>query len=174
MKSAMRCVLLAGIVICFCSSCALLPQGALSKGELRLVNIHVPDVIQEDLPYDVIVTFDSEEKPQIKKVCFRWLSEMINSRSPSLYCYAMDVESNQQAGSSCARWLAQGEFAQTSPSVCVDGQEVRFDSSDRFFVRTHFVNVKLYYNKLECYVQYLQDGVLKETNKVNTRIKVEN
>ena len=173
MKNAWKAVLLIGFVTCFATSCSLLPQGVISKGELRLVNIHLPDVIQEDLPYDVIVTFDSEEKPQIKKVCFRWLSEMINSVSPSLYCYAMDVETNQQAGSSCSRWLAQGEFAQASPSFCVEGSEVRFESSERFFVKVHFVNVKLFYNKLECYVQYVQDGAVKETNKVTTRIKVE-
>lgn len=162
------------LILSLCTSCSILPKGERSPGDLRLVALHVPDVIQEDLPYDAMVTFQSDEKPEIKRICFKWVAELISGVSPSLYCYAYEVETNQPTGSACTRWLAEGQFAQSSPSFCVEAKDIRFDSSERFLVKLRFANVKLFYNKLECYAEYYKNGELKETNRVSTKIKVEN
>ena len=45
----------------------------LEEGEARLTAIEMPDYVREGLDYDVILRFNSEETPQISRVCFQWL-----------------------------------------------------------------------------------------------------
>ncbi len=70
------------------ASCAsgpqIFPLKTLPPGGTRLTDIQMPEYVLEDLPYDVILSIDSEETPQIRRVCFRWLTNEISSYSPSL------------------------------------------------------------------------------------------
>jgi len=162
------------VSLLFLSSCTLISKAQMSSADLRLASLRIPDVVKEDLPYDVVVTFNADEPVTIKRACFRWIAEKSSVVSPSLYCYASEVQSNDPIGSVCSRWLAEGPFSQASPEFCVDVERVKTDDVPPWFVvKIKSENVKLFYNKVECYVQYLQDGVTKTSNRVAAPILVE-
>jgi hypothetical protein len=141
---------------------------------MRLIRVDMPEVIGENLPYDVVVTFEAEGKPEIKRACFRWMAETTRVKAPSLYCYATEVQDNAPIGSNCARWLAEGRYSGSSPVFCANVVSVNYDETPgRFIVKIQSGNVELFYNKLECYAEYLLDGELRETNRVGVRVKVE-
>ncbi|GLI32862.1 hypothetical protein DAMNIGENAA_02950 [Desulforhabdus amnigena] len=135
--------------------------------------MEMPEVIEEDLPYDVVVTFEAQGEPEIKNACFQWLTETTAVKSPSLYCYASEVQDNAPIGSSCSRWLAEGRYSRSSPIFCAKIVSVDRGIPSRFIVKIQSQNIELHYNKLECYAEYLQNGELKQTNRVGTRIRVE-
>jgi len=87
MKNTQRYLVIIAAILLL-ASCASGPQISLLKplppGEVKLTDIQMPEYVLEDLPYDVILSIDSEETPQIRRVCFRWLTNEISSYSPSL------------------------------------------------------------------------------------------
>jgi hypothetical protein len=133
--------------------------------------MQMPDVVREDLPYDVRVSFDAESTPQFKKACFRWVAETISGASPALYYHAAQSNSNQPIGSTGSQWQ-DGGAAQSSPEFCVGPEDIRTNVPGELYVRIHPQNLQAGYNKLVGYFEYMQDGQVLTTNKVSTRIMV--
>lgn len=178
MKSGLRLVLLSWLVLLICSGCSLVPvrSGELSVGEVRLLSMKVPSTVQQDLPYDILIDFESAGKPQIRKACFRWLTEKVRVPSPSLYCYTYEAETNGAIGSICSRWVAEGPYAQASPLFCSMVENVQYDSESkqgRLTVKIQSGNVERYYNKLECHLEYARGEAVDISNKVSERLRVE-
>jgi hypothetical protein len=158
------------------ASCASGPQvvqlNPLSGGEARLTDIQMPDLVREDLPYDVILAIDSEETPKIKRVCFRWLTEEISSYSPSLYCYAMSGSGGIGMSGPCGSGTPTSGVS--SSSFCYETSDVKTDVPGRLIVRIQPTGLKASYNMLEGQVEYIsKDGTLRLTNAVRTLVKVE-
>jgi len=169
MSKALRlfAILAAGL---FLSSCASVQLRPLSSGETRLTYMEMPEIVREDLPYEVILSVAAEEKPLIKKICFRWLTEEISSGSPSLYCYTTGVDFAK--GPSCATWVAQN-VSVGSDSFCAGPEDIRSDIPGKLIVKIRPTKLNTTYNKLEGQAEYLSDGRLKLTNKISTKIIVE-
>jgi len=173
-KNDMYLTALGLVFLLLLSSCTIISKAQMNNADLRLTSLQIPDVVKEDLPYDVLVTFNADEPVTIKRACFRWVAEKSSVVSPSLYCYASEVQSNDPIGSACSRWLAEGPFSQASPEFCVNVDRVKLDDVPPYFiVKVKSENVKIFYNKVECYVEYLQDGVMKTSNRVAAPILVE-
>lgn len=177
-KPAWVIVLLGMLTFLFQSCVEVKPTLKLQRtpvglGELRLLSLHVPEEVGEDLPYDVQVTFEAVGQPQIKRVCFQWVSEKVSGPSPSLYCYAWEAQTDQKIGSACARWLAEGPYAQASPSFCAKVESIEYGNPGRFTVKVRTQNVEQFYNRLECYAEYLRGGETDISNKVSAKVRVE-
>lgn len=150
-----------------------LQRTPVSTGELRLLSLQVPEQVGEDLPYDVRVTFEAVGQPRIMKVCFRWVSEQVSVPSPSLYCYAWEAQTDKEIGSTCARWLAEGPYAHSSPAFCTNVENIEYGNPGHLLVKVRTQNVEQFYNRLECYAEYLRGGETEITNKVGARVSVE-
>ena len=164
-------VLVALLLLTSCSYVQpLTPLKPLSVGEVRLTDIEMPEYVQEGLSYEVILRTDSEETPQIRRICFRWVSEEISSRDPSLYCYSMD--GNLGAGTSCAVWTSGGPLG--SAPFCAEASEIRTDIPGRLTVTIRPTNLKLNYNRLEAQVEYVSPaGLVRMSNAVKTPVTVQ-
>jgi hypothetical protein len=171
-KYILASILMGGIMLTLFSSCTLMQVLNPPQGELRLLRVQIPEITEEDLPYDVVVTFEAYGRPTIKKSCFRWLTERGSFSSPPLHCYATEAQDNQPIGSACSRWTAEGPHAQSSPLFCANIERVEYGSPGRFIAKIQTRNVATYYNWLECYVEYLIDGEVKQSNKIRTAIAV--
>lgn len=167
------CKLLLLLVLAYSfSSCAYFPKGVFATGELKLLSLNIPGAMVEDLPYDVVVTFRSQGDAKINQACCRWLDETSLVRETSLYCYAAAASSNEGL-STCQRWLADGQYSFASPSFCVNVKDVVYEDPGRFTVRFAGKNLQKNHNTLECYVEYLANGVLKNSNRVAQRVPVQ-
>ncbi len=155
------------------ASCSSLQQYTqlkpLSGGETRLTGIEMPEYVREDLSYDVILRFDSDETPQINRVCFRWTTEEISSSSPSLYCYSMNGDFG--SGAPCADWAYAGGMG--SSPFCSEGSEVKTDVPGRLIVRIHPTNLNIGYNRLVGQIEYVSNGQVRMSNSVKTPVIVE-
>jgi hypothetical protein len=171
-RSILASVLMAGTLLALVSSCTLRQMLNPPEGELRLLRLQVPEITREDLPYDIVVTFEADGRPTIKKSCFRWLTERGSFSSPPLQCFATEAQDNQPIGSACARWTAEGPHAQSSPLFCAGIERVEYGSPGRFIAKIQTRNVAVYYNWLECYAEYLVDGQLKQSNRIRAAIAV--
>jgi hypothetical protein len=170
-SSAIKWILLLGLLF-VASSCSTFSFPPLSHEPVRLVSLQMPDVVREELPYDAILTYNADEEPEFKNVCFRWMAEQIYTRSPSLYCYSAEDWSTQRLDPTCVDSLEDLK-GQTSPVFCVGRENMRLDYRGRLIVRFHPRDVKPVHNRLECYVEYYQDGKLLRTNRVSARVAVE-
>jgi hypothetical protein len=155
------------------ASCASGPQLVLLKplpaGEARLTDIQMPEYVLEDLSYDVILTIDSEETPQIRRVCFRWLTNEISSNSPSLSCEA--ANGTFDIGGPCSSWTSAPSPG--SSPFCVEASEIKTDVPGRLLVRIRPTELQTSFNMLEGQVEYLSQGEVRLTNAVRTPVKVE-
>jgi len=72
MKSVSITLLMIGAVFLGVSSCATLPTKPLAPGELRLLNMLVPEKekIKVNLPFLVNISFEAEGNPVIRSACF--------------------------------------------------------------------------------------------------------
>lgn len=143
----------------------------MTAGEVRLTRMQMPDVVREDLPYDVRVSFDAESTPQFRKACFRWVAETISGGSPTLYYHAAQVSSNQSMEAAGSQWQDTGT-SQSSPEFCAGPENIRSNVPGELHVRIHPQNLQPGYNKLVGYFEYMQDGQVLTTNKISTRIVV--
>ncbi|MGA2939117.1 MAG: hypothetical protein ABSF52_18755 [Syntrophobacteraceae bacterium] len=172
MKGAQRYLVVIAAVLLL-ASCASGPQVILLKplpaGEVRLTDIQMPEYVLEDLAYDVILSIDSEETPQIGRVCFRWLTEEISSYSPSLYCYAMSGTFG--TGGPCSPWTSTP--APGSSPFCANTSDINTDVPGRLIVRIVPTGLKTSYNMLEGQVEYVSNGKVRLTNAVRTKVTVE-
>ncbi|MDY0040601.1 MAG: hypothetical protein RBS57_09840 [Desulforhabdus sp.] len=172
MKSFSKAISLIAAAIIL-TSCTLIPPGIFASGEVKLLNLSIPGPMREDLPYDVVVTFRSVGEVKITKACFRWLDEAELVKKQSLYCYTAEVSDNARIGSQCWRWLAEGQYSYASPTFCSDVKHISYEDPGRITVSLTSRNLEPYYNTLECYVEFLVDGVFKQSNKVSSRIVIE-
>lgn len=172
-RSLLASVIMGGVVSILCSSCTLMQFLNPPQGELRLLRLLTPEITQEDLPYDIVVTFEADGRPAIKKACFQWLTERASFSSPPLYCYATETQGNQPIGSECSRWSTEGLYAQISPLFCSTIEDVEYGSPGRFSVKIQTRNVATFYSKLECYAEYIVDGKVKQSNRIRAPIRVE-
>ena len=172
MKSTQRHLVIIAAVLLL-ASCASGPQVILLKplpaGEARLTDIQMPEYVLEGLAYDVILSIDSEETPQIRRVCFRWLTEEISSYSPSLTCYAMNGTFG--TGGPCSPWTSSP--APGSSPFCANASEINTDIPGRLVVRIVPADLKTSYNMIEGQVEYVSNGQVRLTNAVRTPVKVE-
>ena len=172
LRSIFASVLVGGFMLVLFPSCTLMQFIDPPQGELRLMRLHMPEITGEDLPYEVVATFEADNRPMIKRACFRWLTERASISSPPLHCYATEVQQNQPIGSVCSRWVTEGEGAQSSPLFCSKLELVEYGSLGRFVVKIQTRNVATYYNWLECYVEYTTGGEIKQSNKIRTAVRV--
>jgi len=172
MKNTQRYLVIIAAILLL-ASCASGPQISLLKplppGEVKLTDIQMPEYVLEDLPYDVILSIDSEETPQIRRVCFRWLTNEISSYSPSLYCYAMNGTFG--TGGPCSQWTSSP--GQGSSPFCAETSDINTDLPGRLIVKIRPADLKASYNMLEGLVEYLSNGEVRLTNAVRTPVKVE-
>ena len=172
MKSTQRYL---GIIaaILLLASCASGPQflqlKTLSEGEARLTDIQMPEYVREDLPYDVILSVDSNGPQEIRRVCFRWMTAEISSKSPSLYCYAMNGTFG--TGGPCSQWTSSP--GQGSSPFCAETSDINTDLPGRLIVKIRPADLKASYNMLEGQVEYVSNGEVRLTNSVRTRVTVE-
>lgn len=169
MKKAKR-LLAVAISLLALSSCATAQFRPLASGETRLTSMQMPEFVRQDIPYDVILGIDSDTPPKILKVCFRWVAEEISTGSPSLYCYAANIDMTMQP--SCANWASGGNVL-GSGTFCAGPEQVRSDVPGRLVVRIRPSNLKPNYTRLVGRLEYESDGRVKVTNAVGTRVRVE-
>jgi hypothetical protein len=172
MKRAQICFIMVAAILLL-ASCASGPQVIplkLSEGEARLTDIQMPEYVREDLSYDVILAIDSEETPQIRKICFRWLTEEISSYSPSLYCYSMGGTFG--LGGPCAPWTSSP--GPGSSPFCYETSAINMEVPGRLTVKIRPTRLNVSYNMLEGQVEYLsKNGEVRLTNAVRTPVTVE-
>ena len=173
LKAILGLVLIGGVVSLLLPSCTLMQLVNPPQGELRLLRLSLPEITEEDLPYDIVVTFEADGKPTIKRACFQWLTERASFASPPLYCYATEAQDNQPIGSVCSRWATEGPYAQVSPLFCSNIERVEYGSRGEFMVKIQTRNVATFYSKLECYAEYIVNGQVKQSNRIRTQIRVE-
>lgn len=171
-RSILASVLMGGILLTLFSSCTLMQHLNPPQGELRLLRLQLPEITGEDLPYDIVATFETDGRPTITRACFRWLTERGSFSSPPLHCYATEAQDNQAIGSACSRWTAEGPHAQSSPVFCANTERVEYGSPGKLVAKIQTRNVATYYNWLECYVEYLVDGEVKQSNRIRAPIAV--
>jgi hypothetical protein len=140
-----------------------------AANELRLTSIEMPDYIREDLNYDVVIRYSSEETPQITRVCFRWLAVPISSASPSLNCYA----ANGDFGTGNLCYTRTSSTGAGSSSFCVGASDIRADVPERLIVRIRPTSLQAGYNIFEGQAEYVADGQLRMTNPVKTPVKID-
>ena len=71
MKSLIA-VLMGVVIMLLVFSCATVPTEPLASGELRLLSMQVPSRITGGFPYDLIIIFRADGKPEISKACCSW------------------------------------------------------------------------------------------------------
>ncbi len=162
-------LIIAGLVLASCTSTSFRP---LSSGETRLTRMEMPDVVKEDLPYEVILSVESEGRPMVRKACFRWVSEEISTRSPTLYSYSNWTGADLSKGPSAEKWVQDG-ISRGSDTFCTGPENIRTDIPGKLMVKIRAENLDAKYNKLEGQVEYISQGRTRLSNKVSTRVAVE-
>jgi hypothetical protein len=174
MKRAQICFAIMAAILVI-ASCASGPQVAqlnpFYRGEAMLTDIQMPEYVREDLSYNVILSINSEETPQIKRVCFRWLTQDISSYSPSLSCYAMNgtfALGNGPCGPSTS------SSGPNSSSFCFDAAQINTEVPGRLTVKIVPTSLNASYNMLEGQVEYVaQNGEVRMTNSIRTPVTIE-
>ncbi len=173
MKNPQSCLAIVAAMLLLASCSSIQPPFSQFKpfieGEMRLTGIEMPDYVREDLDYDVVLRYNSEETPQISRVCLRWLAEPISSVSPSLSCYAANGDFG--TGNPCyARTLV---VSPGSSWFCAEASNMRTDVPGRLVVRIRPTGLQAGYNMLEGQVGYVRDGQVKMTNAVKTPVTLD-
>ncbi|MCU0589274.1 MAG: hypothetical protein MUF52_14130 [Syntrophobacteraceae bacterium] len=151
-------------------SCAWLPFQPVAPGEVRLTRLEVPETVQEDMTYDVALSFRSDSTPMIRQVCCRWASLVPSVAHSSMYWYNYEASSDEPMGSARSRWLDEGAYYDFSGPLCAEEDAIRAISQDRVIVRLQARELKPHFNALECYMEYMNNGRLMESNRVRARV----
>jgi hypothetical protein len=157
------------LVACLCA-CAGFSLRPVAPGEVRLTRIEVPETMQEDLFYEVALNIRTDSIPVVSRVCCRWLSEVPSVAHSSMYWYNYEASSHEPLGSARSGWLEKGPYYDFSGPVCVEGDSIRFASTDRVVIRFQARDLKPHFNAVECYVEYMVNGQPRESNRVSTRV----
>jgi len=74
MKIVLIAIVIGMAVLLGISSCATVPSGPLSEGEVRLLSMQVPEggTLRLGMGYDINIIFEAEGSPEIKRACFSW------------------------------------------------------------------------------------------------------
>jgi hypothetical protein len=75
-RSVLVSVLMGGVtLLVFC--CATVPSGPPAPGEVKLIRVDVPheEGIKRNLPFPVIINFEADGRPEIRRACFYWSGE---------------------------------------------------------------------------------------------------
>ena len=74
MKRALTSILMSVAVLLAISSCATVPTGPLEEGELRLLNMEIPEHgnLQSGIEYRINIIFQASGKPEIRRVCMTY------------------------------------------------------------------------------------------------------
>ena len=142
----------------------------LTEGEVRLTGIQMPDYIRDDMDCDVILNIDSDETPQISKVCFRWLAEEISSVAPSLNCFAANGDFG--TGNPC-NYTGNSMVTLGSNPFCAERSDVGTDIPGRLVVKIRPIGLLSSYNRLQGQVEYIYNGQSKLTNSVKAPVTVD-
>lgn len=175
MRGVLKVVAVAVGFLVLLAGCTTPFPRPLHPGEMKLTRMLVSGSVEEGLPYDVVVNFKASGQPRIKSVCLQWLDQKVDVKSPSLYCFAYEAQKggSSSVGSACNKWLAEGPYSHISPMFCVPPKVVNYDETpSNLVISLRTRNVKPYYNKLRCFVEYIQDGQLVQSNKVSASIRV--
>jgi len=72
MKGLLNSILMNAAILLAISSCVMV-----GKGELRLLNIEVPESgrLRTNVQYWVRINFEADGNPEIRKVCFYWSAD---------------------------------------------------------------------------------------------------
>lgn len=170
MKTARKLLAIVGASLALSACTTALQLRPLDSGEARLTKMQMPEVVREDIPYDIVLDITSDGKPEIRKICFRWMAEPISSGSPSLYSYA--TAPGNTTGPTTATW-ATPEVTAISEYFCISGEDIKTNVPGKLVVRIRPANLKLNYNKLEGQAEYMSEGRVRTTNKVSTHIMVD-
>ena len=71
MRSVFK-LLASGVILMLISSCSTVPTGPLQTGELRLLKIQAEGDLLLNIASKVRIPFESDGKPEIRRVCFTW------------------------------------------------------------------------------------------------------
>ena len=71
MRSVFK-LLASGVILMFISSCATAPTAPLQTGELRLQRIQVEGDLLLNIASKVRIPFESDGKPEIRRICSTW------------------------------------------------------------------------------------------------------
>ncbi len=76
MKSVFLTLLLGGVAV-GAFSCATVESGPRAPGEVRLIRMEIPheESIVRNLPFVVMIQFEADGKPEIRRACFYWSGE---------------------------------------------------------------------------------------------------
>ncbi len=91
MKHVFAAILVSVSLLSGISACATAPSAPVGEGELRLLNLRVPEsgTMGIGTPYEFSVSFEADGHPEIKRVCCYWSGD-------GPYCYrVMNVEYGQ-------------------------------------------------------------------------------
>lgn len=161
-----------GVILFTASLCACtrFPYRPLPPGEVRLMRLEVPETMQVDMDYQAVLSIRAAGVPVVKQACFRWLSEVPSVANSSMYWYNYEASSNEPMGSARSRWLAEGPYYDFSGPVCVEAEGITVIPPNRVNIRFQAKGLKPHYNALECYIEYLMDGQVRESNRVSAQI----
>ncbi len=174
-KAPIRFVIVA--VILLLASCASGPQISLrqlNEGEARLTDIQMPEYVRPDLPYNVVLSIETEGSPEIRRVCFRWLSESISTNGPAVYCLPTnDTNGMGDTGSPCPNWTSTKN--PSSNTFCYEASDINTEVPGRLTVKIRPTELDCDYNMLEGQVEYFSTakGKVCMTNAVRTHVMVE-
>jgi len=134
------------------------------------MRLEVPEAVQPDFFYDLVLNIRTISAPAVRRACFRWVSEVPSVAHSSIYWYSYEASSHQPLGSARSQWLEKGAYYDFSGPLCVEGGDIRFISTDRVVVRFQAREFKPHFNALECYLEYEVDGRVKESNRIRARV----
>ena len=163
------------LCILFClgvASCSLLPKDEHAGTEMKISDLRMPDVVQEGLTYEVLLSYDKATDVRVEEICFRWVYEKAPYAAPWLAFQASDVQSNNRMGDDTHYRALDGPNVEKSDLFCVSGKEAKEVTPGVLSVKITPRQLHPNYNKLECRVRYSVDGTNKETNSVTTRMTV--
>ena len=72
MRSILITILASGVALMLTSSCATVPTGSLSPGEIRLLSVQPEGNAGLHLATRVKLLFEADGRPEIRRVCFTW------------------------------------------------------------------------------------------------------
>lgn len=134
--------------------------------------MEMPDIIREDLQYEVILSVASEEKLDIRKICFRWVTEEAASGSPVFY-------SSSPKGADFSReplstgWRSPQSVFIGSEQFCAAPEDIRMNVPGKIIVKIRPAHLSGKYNRLEGQAEYLSEGRTRMTNKIGTRVIID-
>jgi len=124
MKSIFISVFMGGIIL-LVFSCATVPTGPLSPGEVRLLKMDVPREgdVRLGVPFMVNINFEADGRPEMRRACFFWSGDgpycskvtKVNYGSPgTIYVELLTWSSGQYFLESYVLYVQDGKTRRTN------------------------------------------------------------